>query len=124
LTLNDPFGRNARRQEKRYVQFRQQLMMQGCNTNEALDAFGKRVDSMALRLALLVAAAGSLAWWLFPAAGAIALVCAAVLLAWLTSSYLQTRSLLNRLRLELRHDTQATAHNTQPQQAPPTEDSL
>lgn len=122
MTLNDPFGRNARRQERRYKQFRHQLVAQGCHSDEALDAFGKRVDSTAAGISLMLATACLLTWWLWPAASAVVLVLATVALIWLASSYLQTRSLLNRLRLEQRQERQAAGDNNT-HQSPVQEDS-
>ncbi|MCB1772516.1 MAG: hypothetical protein KDI88_02785 [Gammaproteobacteria bacterium] len=123
MTLNDPFGRNARRQERRYAQFRRQLLAQGCRTDEALDAFGRRVDSMAAGIVAALASACLLTWWLLPAAVAVVMILAAVALVWLASSYLQTRSLLNRLRLEPRQESPTAGAGTS-RQTPPPEDSV
>jgi hypothetical protein len=101
LNLNDPFGRNARRQSRRYEQFREQLLAQGVNAPERLDGFVTRINAMTRNVAAIAIGALLLIWLLFPTAGAAALVVCGLLLAWLAANYVQTRGFAARLRQEL-----------------------
>lgn len=101
MSLNDPFGRVSRRQQDAYRQFREQLRQQDVLTPVAVRQAGRHLHQTSLRLLAIVVVAAALGGILFPAMRAVITVTAVLLLLWLGSSYLQTRSYLNRYAREL-----------------------
>ena len=100
IQLNDPFGRVSRRRRQAYTVLRAQLQAQGIKDNADIQAFAAGTRKTALRLAALVIGVALLFGVLFPSAIGIITVLSGLILLWLFSSYLQTRTLLRRYRNE------------------------
>jgi ABC-type xylose transport system permease subunit len=101
MSLNDPFGRVSRRQEYAYRQCREQLREHGIDDPEAARQRAREVGRTLLMLVLIVTLAGTVAAVLFPDQRTVIAVVAALLLLWLASSFLQTRTCLTRYLNEL-----------------------
>lgn len=112
VTLNDPFGRQARRNRQQYTDFRTKLAQQGIDDAAGIDRFARRISTTAGKLALLVAAVAGVASQLLPGAAAPIVVAATVVLIWLGTSYLQTRAMISEYSKEPRFETPQAGQQT------------
>ncbi len=101
MSLNDPFGRVSRRQQKAYQQFREQLRQQDVLTPAAVQQAQRHLHQTSLRLLAITVGAAAIAGMLFPELRALIAVTAVLVLLWLGSSYLQTRGYLNAYAREI-----------------------
>lgn len=115
MQLNDPFGRVSRRQQQAYASLRSQLRQQGMHTSAGARAARDKLGRTTLHLALIVAVLFGAVAVLFPALQGAAVVTAALVLVWLTSSYLQTRAHLNNYLDELVDAERRGAHDPRPE---------
>ena len=112
MSLNDPFGRVSRRQNDAYRRLRDQLRQQGIVTPPAVRQAQHRLRQTSLRLLAIIIAAAALGGVLFPDLRAVIAVTIALVLLWLGSSYLQTRTHLNTyLRAVSDAGSRETRHN-------------
>ncbi|MDJ0740051.1 MAG: hypothetical protein QNJ91_10055 [Gammaproteobacteria bacterium] len=110
MSLNDPFGRVARRQEAAYLALREQLRQQGVATEQAAHAARRRLQQTGLRVAAIVIGIALLAAMLAPGLRAVIGILTLLILVWLASSFVQTRAHLSRYQREL-SAAQAVADN-------------
>ena len=101
MRLDDPFGRVARNNHQAYTALRMRLLAEGVNDTAAVDRFTRNMRRTAGRLTLLVLALSAMLGLLFPRAAAPLFVFGAVVIAWLGTSYWQTRAHVHRYRREL-----------------------
>ncbi|MCB1961323.1 MAG: hypothetical protein KDE68_12495 [Rhodocyclaceae bacterium] len=96
MNFNDPFGRNARQQERNYEALRTALQNAGITTAEATLQCLHNVKRNAVVMVALVIASIALAAWLYPQGLSIVLVCAIVILVWVAATTVNGRRHLER----------------------------
>lgn len=81
--------------------FREQLVGQDVLSDNAVRAVQQRLNRTAGTLAMLIVGVAAVGMALFAAARGVLAIVAILLLAWLGSSYVQTRAHLSRYRRDL-----------------------
>jgi hypothetical protein len=96
LSLNDPFGRVARKNARAYGGLRERLRQQGVRSRDDVDAFVRGITATALKITLVLLAVWLAASVVFPQLTALSAVFVLAVLAWIAAGYLQTRLMLRR----------------------------
>lgn len=96
MSLNDPFGRVARKNARAYEGLRERLRQQGVCSREGVDVFIRGTSATALKIGLVLLAVWLAATLAFPQLAALTAVFTVAALAWVATGYLQTRLMLRR----------------------------